>query len=153
MNTSVLTNILAALRALHLSHWTAHWQATNYQDHILMQRLYEAIPEEIDTLAEKIVAVSGGGAVDMTSQMVLMHDFFDEVNASGETDGLCRALFAEKLLQSILKNGYAELKESGMSLGVDDFIMATADAHDTAVYLLQQSCRGRGINTNNDDRG
>ena len=141
MNTAVLLNILAALRALHLLHWTAHWQAKDYQDHILMQRLYEAIPEEIDALAEKIVALAGPIAVDLSSQMELIHEFMQSVQESGSADMMCRALTAEELLQNILANGLAELRASGkISLGVDDFLMTTADAHDTAVYLLRQRC-------------
>lgn len=141
MNAAVLQNILAALRALHLLHWTAHWQVKDYQDHILMQRLYEAIPEEIDALAEKIVALAGPTAVDLGAQMELIHEFMQSVEESGNADVMCRALTAEELLQNILANGLAELRAGGkISLGVDDFIMTTADAHDTAVYLLRQRC-------------
>ena len=141
MNTAVLQNILAALRALHLLHWTAHWQVKDYQDHLLMQRLYEAISEEIDALAEKIVALAGPAAVDLGAQMELIHEFMQSVAESGNADVMCRALTAEELLQNILANGLAELRIGGkISLGMDDFIMATADAHDTAVYLLKQRC-------------
>jgi DNA-binding ferritin-like protein len=53
---NILLQLLAILRALQWSHQTAHWKVRGepfYGDHLLFQKLYEAVGEEIDTLAEK----------------------------------------------------------------------------------------------------
>ena len=58
----VLQLLLGALRGAHWSHWTSHWQVkgdNSYGDHQLISRIYEALIEEIDTLAEKIVGMYG----------------------------------------------------------------------------------------------
>ena len=48
----------------------------------------------------------------------------------------------EEHLQRALKITYDELKARGeLSLGLDDFLMATASAHETALYLLRQRQR------------
>ena len=63
---SLLLVLLAGLRSAHLSHWTSHWQVKGqpyYGDHLLMDKLYNSLPEEIDTLAEKIVAEFGAEAL------------------------------------------------------------------------------------------
>ena len=66
VNRSLLTQLLGILRAIHWSHWTSHWQARgnpSYSDHLLFERLYKNLEEEIDTLAEKIVSYYGAEAV------------------------------------------------------------------------------------------
>ena len=57
----ILCVLLATLRAAHLIHWTGHWQVkgdTQYGDHLLLERVYSGLADEIDTLAEKIVRIS-----------------------------------------------------------------------------------------------
>ena len=48
---TLLLQLLAILRALHWSHWTLHWKVKGdpfYGDHLMYQRLYEAVVEEIN---------------------------------------------------------------------------------------------------------
>ena len=136
-----LLQILAILRAIHWSHWTAHWKSageTSYQGHLLFQRLYEATEGEIDTLAEKIVGEYGSEAVHNLSVMADAVTFLT-VHASQEDNPYACALAMEEHLQGALKTTYEALKASGsLSLGMDDFLMATANAHETALYLLRQ---------------
>lgn len=68
----ILCVLLATLRAAHLIHWTGHWQVkgdTQYGDHLLLERVYTALADEIDTLAEKVVSTFGCEAVDPISQI------------------------------------------------------------------------------------
>jgi len=138
----IMQTLLAVLRAVHWSHWTSHWQVkglSSYGDHQLMERLYESLEDEIDTLAEKIVGEYGPVAVAPVPQaqqsiQVLIHN--------DATDPITRALIAEERIQPILKRVYDMIKDNGgMSLGLDDFIMSIANAHETNLYLLRQRKR------------
>ena len=139
-SVELLQILLAAMRAQHWNYWTSHWQAegnTSYEDHLLFSRLYESLVEEIDTLAEKIVGSYGSEAVEACSQMHWTHGFIR--SWSIYKCPYCRGLYSEKELQRLLKSFYNKLKgEEAMSLGLDDFIMSTASAHETNIYLLQQ---------------
>ena len=64
MNQQLL-QLQGLLHALYWLHWTAHWQAEgDYARHLLFQRLYEAIPDQLDTLSEKMVQMYGARAVN-----------------------------------------------------------------------------------------
>jgi len=135
----LLGHLLAALRAAQQSHWTAHWtvEGTSYGDHLLFERLYEGFTKEIDALAEKMVAMFGAEAVNFPEQMkwqaLLAHEW------DQEPDLYRRAWAIEQFLQTHFLKTYEALKGlQQMTLGLDDFLMATANAHETNVYLLGQ---------------
>ena len=55
-----------------------------------------------------------------------------------------RGLLSEADVQEIIKNVYDSLKQMGeLSLGMDDFLMATASEHETNQYLLRQVLRSK----------
>ena len=138
----ILQELLAALRAAHWSHWTSHWQVKGspyYGDHLMMERLYNAVSEEIDTLAEKIVAIYGPSAVEAVRQMQLSEDFLKQWK---RPDPLEQAFVVEDSLQYLFAHAFQTLENMGqMSLGMNDFIAAAANSHETAVYLLTQRLR------------
>ena len=139
-----LQMLLACLRAAHLVHWTSHWQVKGqpfYGDHLLMDKIYNSLTEEIDTLAEKIVGYFGPEAVEPVAQIELMTMGIKLLCAEA-SDPISRASVIEECLQEIFARTYDNLKDKGcMSLGLDDFIMATANSHETNVYLLRQRMR------------
>lgn len=141
---TMLRDLLAYLRAMHFVHWTTHWQVKGdpyYGDHLLFQRMYEAMPEEIDTLAEKIVADFGPEAVAAPDQVVHMAAEVDLLYEE-DTDPIERALAMEQALQDDLKDIFDTLEKQGaMSLGMEDFLAALASAHETNIYLLRQRTR------------
>lgn len=136
-----LCDVLAVLRAQALSYQTSHWQVKGddyYGNHLLFMRLYESVGEQIDGLAEKMVGYLGVGAVDLTHQM--KHIAAYTARWTQVPDHLRRGLLSERDVQAALKRAYDEIKALGvMTLGLDDFIMATANAHDSNEYLLQQA--------------
>jgi len=139
--------LLAILRGAHWAHWTSHWQVkgqSHYGDHLLLERIYESLIEEIDTLAEKIVGTYGGMAVAPVEQAQLMaNTLLPVAEAQAENDPIRRALVIEEALQVVFKNIYNALKEMNtLSLGMDDFLMSMANAHETNLYLLRQRTRG-----------
>ena len=139
--SSLMRLLLAYLRAAHWVHWTTHWQVIGssfYSDHKLMKKIYESLTDEIDTLAEKIVGQFNGGAVDPLEQTYFLLGFVAAICQNASTP-IERAFIIEQSLQGILKLVYDQIKSLGnLSLGLDDFLMATANAHETNLYLLKQ---------------
>ena len=138
-----LSDLLATLRAVHFIHWTGHWQVKGspyYGDHLLLQRLYEGLDNEIDTLAEKLVAMFGVEIVNPAQQSVIMNQIIQSL--STVQNPIMRSLNAEKKLMRLLEHTFKSLeKQNNLSLGMNDFIAATANAHETYIYLLQQRTR------------
>lgn len=140
---TLLAQLLGMLRAVHWSHWTTHWQvrgSTSYGDHLLFERLYTDMPEEIDDLAEKIVSYFGAEAVDPIASIEFTHAFLSKyVQIENPYE---RGLAVETYLQKSIKRVYDTLKEADeMTLGLDDYLMATANLHETHEYLLRQRLR------------
>lgn len=135
-----LVHLLAYLRAMYLSYQTSHWQTKGpayYGNHLLFQRLYESVQGEIDALAEKIVGYVGPAGVELSGQAELVATIARGFAAV--PDHHRRGLAVEAGFQQHVKAAYDGIKASGMmTLGLDDWLMATASAHETNTYLLQQ---------------
>lgn len=132
--------LLATLRAAQMIHQTGHWRVggkTYYGDHQLLERLYNSVGEEIDQLAEKMVEKYGEDSVDLHGQIDHMHTVIKGI--AKISCNFRRAQAAEKMLQKLFKMSYDKLKEAEeLSLGMDDFLMASANNHETNCYLLGQ---------------
>lgn len=147
-----LTEVLALLRAQRWNYETCHWQVHGdafYGDHQLFERLYNNLGQEIDTLAEKIVGLLG----DPTEGD---YPFSNESQAQTAQAWLgswaiytCphrRSLRSEQDLQRALKKAYDILKSlDALTLGLDDFLMSLASAHDSHTYLLRQRIAQRDM--------
>tara|TARA_R110000824_G_scaffold82526_2_gene206882 strand:- start:205 stop:1080 length:876 start_codon:yes stop_codon:yes gene_type:complete len=136
-----LCNVLGILRAQSLSYQTSHWQVVGdafYGNHLLFERLYGSVQEQIDQLAEKIVGYLDGDAVSLKPQLIKIAFYagrWSFIDCHHE-----RGIKAEKDCQAAIKAAYDGIKANGsMTLGLDDWLMATANAHDANAYLLQQS--------------
>lgn len=141
-----LLDILAQLRAQQWDYWTSHWQMDGesfYGDHLLFERLYtEPLTTEIDALAERIVAQFGPEAVDARPSVVRTTGIV--AASSVQADPFRRALRFEKGLQAAIRRAYDAGNASGeLTLGMDDFLMALANAHETNIYLLTQRLKER----------
>ena len=137
----LLCDVLGCLRAQYLSYQTSHWRVKGgsfYGNHLLFQRLYESVQEQVDSLAEKIVGYLGAEAVALNHQMKHISDYtyrWSSIDCNHK-----RGLQSEADLQQALKRAYDGIKQAqAMSLGLDDWIMATANAHEENEYLLQQT--------------
>jgi len=139
-----LCELLGCLKAIYWAHWTAHWQCagdSSYADHLMFGRMYEATVDEIDTLAEKAVGYFGPSAVDplKVTEIELRH-----LSKWPHVDHVKKALLCEQALLDYLSALYDTIKNLNMmTLGLDDFIMSLASAHETNVYLLQQRLGGK----------
>lgn len=139
-----LQGVLAILRAIQISVHEGHWTVKGpnyYGDHLMLQRIYKSVDDEIDGLGERIVAYAGPSFVE--SPAVLQKTLMLVQEWGKKRDPIASALVAEESLQVAIKAAYDALKASGnLSLGLDDFLMAMADAHDTNRYLLKQRLAG-----------
>jgi DNA-binding ferritin-like protein len=137
----LLCDVLGCLRAQYLSYQTSHWMVVGgsfYGNHLLFQRLYESVRGQVDQLAEKISGYLGSEAVALNHQMRHISDYTYSWSAIGCNHK--RGLQSEADLQQALKRAYDGIKQAqAMSLGLDDWIMATANAHEENEYLLQQA--------------
>jgi len=141
----VLTDMLSLLQAQRWNYQTSHWQSQGepfYGDHLMFQRLYESLDADIDGLAEKILGLlvmPGDDAYpfDNTTQATKLSQWLESWNVFD-----CpykRSLQSERDMQTLWARGYEVLKDTGsLSLGLDDWVMSTASAHETNLYLLQQ---------------
>ena len=136
-----LCDVLACLRAQSLSYQTSHWQVVGqsfYGNHLLFQRLYKSVLEQVDQLAEKVVGYLGSEVVGLESQMKHIYQYTASWSQIGCNHK--RGLQSEADLQMALKHAYEGIKNvNAMTLGLDDWIMATANAHEENEYLLQQA--------------
>ena len=137
---SAMQNLLGFIRAMHWNYWTTHWQVKGqpfYGDHLLFQRLYEGMVEEIDGLAEKIVGMLGSEAVGGHDSIDRAHNVLKRWQDT--TDVYARALQTEQEFQILVKGVNDLLDSSGnLSFGLGNFLQGLADAHETNIYLLQQ---------------
>lgn len=135
--------LLALLKAQVIVFQDAHWEVRGpafYGDHLMFQRLYEGVQEHLDQLAEKMVALYGPSAVNakrITALALRWVERWSEVSSFHE-----RALQAEADFVSTADKVYDLLQaENALSLGMDDYLAATASDHETYQYLLLQSLR------------
>jgi len=139
----LLAQSVGLLRGLAILHQQAHWTSAGneyYGDHLLFQRLYDAVSEDIDSVAEKLAGVFDPSFLDVGYHANITKKFIDTMNT---TDNLVeRNLKAEKAFVTFNSKIYEKIKESGeMTLGLDDLIMSVSSKHEENIYLLQQRLR------------
>jgi hypothetical protein len=145
-----LQTLLGQLRALRWHYHTAHWRVRGdsfYGDHLLFERLYAGdgeddsaptMDDQIDTLAEKMVATYGRDSV-LTQVIWPGSTAFIEAGLGSSECPFRQSIFLEEALQVSIRSTYDMLKAEGrLSLGMDDFLMSLASERETAIYLLRQ---------------
>jgi DNA-binding ferritin-like protein len=131
--------LLSMLQAQHMMYLHHHWTSIGqsaYGNHLLFQRLYESVHEDIDGLAEKLVGFFGNSSVDLHRQStwVVQH-----ISRWSDSCPFRMSAKSEADIQTAFRSAYERIKDVGaMTLGLDDFIMASANKHETNQYLLQQ---------------
>jgi DNA-binding ferritin-like protein len=142
--TSLIT-LLGCLRALKWLSWNGHWQVKGsqfYGDHLMLERIYEGkIDEQIDTLAEKMVCLFGSDIID---NPMLLQSFNNSVESCKSVSKcpIQRTLRCLQMLQAQFNHTYSiGTNTKQITLGMDDYLMATANEQETFIYLLQQRLR------------
>ncbi len=131
---------LGYLRGLQMVHHAHHWQSLGsvaYADHLLFQRLYEALADDIDTLGEKIVGTGGIRMTNYFATLQHMKTFMEGVSQHEELP--TESLRAELMLVIAGELIMDSLKERGkLTRGLEQCLGTILDKHETSVYLLQQ---------------
>ena len=134
---------LKYLAAVHQNH---HWTAMGdpyYGDHLLFERLYNGVVEEIDTVAEKAIGLGSTHNVDLHLQhhqllkLIVGHGSASSMPHSAELAR--KSLLAEMNFLLVMKHLCDCLKGCGMMThGLDNMLAGIEDKHEGHVYLLKQ---------------
>jgi len=130
--------IFAYLETAYLFYQSAHWQTNGamfYADHLLFQRLYEGVREEVDSMAEKLVGVYSSDLVDFTNRLDNINIISDFLNMTTvQKSYIATGLLLENKILEQLKSADA----ADFSPGVKDLFAGFANTHEGHVYLLKQ---------------
>jgi len=134
----LVKTILTYLEVSYLFYQSAHWQTKGsefYADHLLFQRLYEGLRDEIDSLGEKTVGVFGIDHVDFSRRLDNMGILTDYLNLNVQQKSyISTAILLETKLLDLLQQS----ETTDFSSGVKDLFAGFANAHEGNLYLLQQ---------------
>ena len=134
------------MRAMQLWFHGAHHLTSGVSfsgDHVnLYGRIYQTIEDQIDGVIEKAIGLFGdemGCPLHITEKALEIMSEYPSPIELKHTGQAAVGLQLEKDFLKFSQNFYNALKSTGaMTLGLDDMIMANANAHETHVYLLQQ---------------
>lgn len=130
---------IAILRSLSLYYQTIHWLANGsqyYGDHLLLQRLYDAVTPEIDTIGEKALGImKQESAVNLVENISMVSKILNNMDY-----GSVEVCFnsAVKLERAFIMFCGEQAKSDENSEGVKNLFAGMADKHEGHVYLLQQ---------------
>jgi DNA-binding ferritin-like protein len=133
----VLLDLWAGLRAAHHLYWTLHWQAkgqSQYGDHLLFERLYSAMPEDMDGLAEIIAGHYGADKLDPIRSWA----------AAGEKISMAakgpNPLAIAEMIMDLAEEANAAVADSDCPYpgGLENFLSGLSTKHLTDIYLLKQ---------------
>lgn len=132
--------LLSSIHALEENYESAHWLSkgeSSYGDHLLFERLYGNVQEEVDSLAERLIGLHGNEAYTPGPHMRRVSKFISKWD---RIDCLFRrSIYAEKTVLNLLESSYDKISHMDqMTLGLDDLIMSISSQHETHMYLLKQ---------------
>src|SRR4051812_18132683 len=116
---AIWTELLGKLRLLAMYYQTAHWQSKNpifYSDHLLFDRLYNAVNAEIDGVAERAVGTTDNSAVSLLAHVEILSQNAVKLPTECKENAIyfSSSLMLEQELLEFLENAEAT---PGMSLG------------------------------------
>lgn len=134
--------IFTYLETAYLFYQSAHWQTAGsafYADHLLFQRLYEGIRDEIDSLGEKMVGVYDSKHVDYTLRLKNLCILSEHLSLeSNQKAYIATALVIENKILGHLKTA----DTMDYSSGVKDLFAGFTNTHEGHEYLLKQRQMG-----------
>lgn len=147
----IITGVLKGLNSLYQVY---HWRACGsefYSDHLLFQRLYEGIQEELDTFGERTLGQSqDASSVNPVTLCKVECEFVKfcieyskSLNSNvGEDSSIATLIQAENLFIEILEFSLESLEaKQVLSVGTANLIEDTLDKHETNLYLLTQRAK------------
>lgn len=145
INQSILwTKLLDDLCALYSAYLSCHWRSAGgsyYGDHLLFQKMYENIRDEIDSVAERSLGITGDDSIvdpmRISAGTVLS---LKSLVMPGELPA--SMLQAEQKFLLNIKSIKATMEQNrSLTDGVEDLIQSVASKHEEHVYLLSRRVR------------
>ena len=139
------TKYLSFYMTLQTIYKSFHWLTRGtafYSDHILFERLHNEVTEEIDFLAEKLISLFGRNCTNPLESTKIVASNLEKIIPSfspycDPNDLVAIALYFELLFLEINNQFYSDMQNSGMTMGLDDLIMANHSKHENNLYLLK----------------
>jgi DNA-binding ferritin-like protein len=133
---------VATLKAISLIHQHNHWTTKGvsfYGDHLLFERLYKSVLEDLDLAAEKFIGLFGDDCLNYDLQAELLCKVLVKYK-NLEGSPVAMSLAVEKDFIKLSKDAYNCFEEEGrLTMGLDDMLMSISSQHEESVYLLQQT--------------
>lgn len=138
-SAEMFAEYVGMLQGLTVIHQTAHWTTKGnnyYGEHLLFDRLYESVEDDLDLAAEKLIGIFGVKFMDPKKHAEYTKNIVDEYDNKDLTE---RSLEAEVAFLSFSEDLYEKIKDNDdMTLGLDDLIMSICSKHEENIYLLRQ---------------
>lgn len=143
-----LAGFLALTEGLQVIHHSHHWQTKGnnfYGDHLLFQRLYEAVQAEIDLIGEKLIGVSQDlGLTNYFKRVKAMEMFLKAVTHSDQPYVVV-SHDAELVYVRLGGEIMDQLEQAGLlTRGLEQMLGNILDKHEEHIYLLDQRLASKG---------
>lgn len=141
MLSDLWSSTLSSLQALAVAHQSAHWRSSGesfYSDHLMYQRMYEAIANEIDQVGERLLGHTADDAqLEPSRRLVGASLALKSIFSAGDTASAM--LMAEKAFLKQLCATVCALETMGqLTAGVEDLLQSIASKHEEHIYLLSR---------------
>lgn len=146
---NVIQTLLAHLRAGNLWYHGAHHVTVGagfHGDHKFYRQVYEQYNADFDTAAEKAIVLAGPTIAAPAAVTARAAQLLGAMPAVAGMNGMqiaSAALQVEKASIAFIEKVFRDLESANrLSLGMNDFLAALANAHETNVYKLSQRVSG-----------
>jgi DNA-binding ferritin-like protein len=138
----VFVQLLAQLRAIQWTAWTAHWVVGGpsfYGDHLLLERLYvgeeaNTFRAQVDDLGERLVSTFGPQVIEPTAISALALAQIQQVGT--EKDHWTALKRLEVRARRLIQQAAVAAEHLPSGLGWDDYLTGLARTRDKALYLV-----------------
>jgi len=146
-NTDDFVKYLAFAICLRDMYQHFHWGTFGenfYEDHLMYEKLYNSLSEEVDGIAEKLIGLDSNGVVDLIKVSECKNDIFknlmSDFNVKSDSSTYYEfAMFMEHSFLKISEKLYESLESSGnLTMGLDDLMTAVYSTHEDNIYFLKQ---------------
>lgn len=141
-----LAAFLAVTEGLQTIHHSHHWQTKGenfYGDHLLYQRLYEAILPEIDLIGEKLIGVSQDVSLTNYFKRIKSMEMFLKAVTHSDQPYVVVSHDAELTYVRMGGELMDQLEQAGLlTRGLEQMLGNILDKHEEHIYLLEQRVKG-----------
>lgn len=143
-----LAAFLAVTEGLQVIHHSHHWQTKGsnfYGDHLLYQRLYEAVLGEIDLVGEKLIGVSQDVSLTNYFKRVKAMEMFLKAVTHSDQPYVVVSHDAELTYVRMGGELMDQLEQAGLlTRGLEQMLGNILDKHEEHIYLLEQRVHAAG---------